>query len=204
MATSLPERLGLILRYFNTTLFDLAQEMGYERSEKLKRVQDGKGAPSFEFLQDLKKALPSLSLDWFITDSGPMVVAKENGIHIRIDNRTSLIPFVSISEANNYPKKVNDLGYISGLPIYDDVTYLEETYRDFEVGSSNKIGPDLQFKDIARGVHVADFSKDRKNYLESIFVVVLQDEIRWVRGKEAVKGVKEAWRIVEFRRSVKV
>lgn len=201
METKVSERLQRVLDYFDLDLFGLAQKIGYKRSEKLKRVLEDKGFPSFDLLLDLKKGLPTLSLDWFITGRGSMIKEESGKVVVKINHRSSIIPFISISEAYNYPLKFDDPSYISSLPVLDDVAYNEEIYRDFEIGST-KLGPEILFKDIVRAQLIND---PDPNMVGSFGIV--KDKIQWIKNQplsvEDINSSSEIWKIIEVRKVVK-
>lgn len=49
------------------TASQLAAALGYERSERVRKILNGESKPSFEMLEDLARRFASVDLHWLIT-----------------------------------------------------------------------------------------------------------------------------------------
>ncbi len=48
----------------------LAEALGYERSERVRKVMSGESLPSFGMLEDIARSFASVNLHWLITGQG--------------------------------------------------------------------------------------------------------------------------------------
>ena len=219
---ALSERFNKLLDYFETDPFEFSKRIGDERSERVKRVLDGKGSPSFDMLSRIKFAFPSINLNWLVQGYGDMV--SENfplgsntlKIAVRERARRSLIPYVSAVSAETYIKRCKDPVFVADLPVLDDVLYNDAVYRDFEVYSESS-SPIFGPGDVVRGRYL-DHSDLHIHNDQRLYVVVCTKGIfirSFVLDKDKMiltpvnkefdsfeieaKDILEIWRVIEAR-----
>lgn len=65
---SFPQRLGEIMRLHGIpNVAKLAEALGYERSERVRKVMSGESLPSYGMLEDIARVFASVDLHWLIT-----------------------------------------------------------------------------------------------------------------------------------------
>lgn len=190
-SNGIDRRIRQVLDYHLLSSFEFSQRIGDKRSEKLKRILDGEGFPSFDMLRRIKLNFPSINLNWLVTGSGDMVNENVNigglRIAVRSNARSTIIPFVSVAERKRYLQKYNDPTYLADLPVLDDTGYNDGIFRDFEV-SSEANSPLLEVGDVVRG-RLLDHEVLNHYSPEKIYILVFPSEI--LMRKLAKKG--ESW-----------
>lgn len=218
---SLSLRFERVLSYYKLTPFSFSQRIGDKRSEKIRRVLDGDGAPSFDMIHRIKLHFPQVNLNWLFTGSGDMIkedapLQSNQKIIVKENARSNLIPFVAALESQTYYKKCKDPLYVADLPVLDDELYNDGVYRDFEV-FSDVADPITKKGDVIRGRYVDHFDHsihhpDRLYILAfptGLFlrrVRVKKDHIELVpvnkeyqTKKVKLEDLIEFWRVVEIR-----
>lgn len=218
-STPIPDRFNELLAYFKLDAFGFASAIGDQRSEKVKRILDGKGFPSFDMLLRIKKTFPDVNLNWLVRGTGHMITQsnKLGGANIVIKGNadSSYIPMVGVSRKKEYISNHEDPMWVVQEPSADYALYNDHTYRDFECGSHD-MEPMFTPGDIVRGIWIQGPERMK---IGRIFVVVTQDEIYIRRlsdsGKVLTlaplddsfppikvlnKDVLEAWQVVEVRK----
>lgn len=73
--TEISERLKQLIDYYNLTANKFAKELGYERSQALYDMINGKAKPSFDFFERLMNSEFSEQIDfkWLLTGKGEML-----------------------------------------------------------------------------------------------------------------------------------
>lgn len=65
---SFPQRLAHIMRSEGIpNVAKLAEALGYERSERVRKVMSGESLPSYGMLEDIARVFASVDLHWLIT-----------------------------------------------------------------------------------------------------------------------------------------
>lgn len=77
--TEISERLKQLIDYYNLTANKFAKELGYERSQALYDMINGKAKPSFDFFERLMNSEFSAQIDfeWLLTGKGEMLRKKD-------------------------------------------------------------------------------------------------------------------------------
>lgn len=70
------ERLVQVIRYYNVTPAQLADNMGVQRSS-ISHVISGRNKPSFDFLIKLLEKYPDLNAEWMLLGRGEMIKTKQ-------------------------------------------------------------------------------------------------------------------------------
>lgn len=116
------ERIEEILRRFNLTVTDLAEELGVQKSS-ISHLISGRNMPSFAFCQKLITAFPSLNIEWFITGEGEAVREMVNNNEI-----PSLDLFGALTEVDNSKiERIKKNRVERIIVFYDDNTFKEYT-----------------------------------------------------------------------------
>lgn len=218
-STQLPERFKELLQYYKLDAFGFATEIGDQRSEKIKRILDGKGFPSFDMLLRIKKTFPDVNLNWLVRGTGHMInkSTKLGGANIVIKGSadSSYIPMVGVSRKKEYIINHEDPMWVVNEPSAEYALYNDHTYRDFECGAHD-MEPMITPGDIVRGIWIQGPERMK---IGRIFVVVTKDEIYIRRLSDADtyltlaplddsfppvtvmnEDVLEAWQVVEVRK----
>jgi len=66
------ERINKILRYYNLSSSQFADEIGVQRSS-VSHVLTGRNKPGFDFIQKIIGVFPDVSAEWLITGVGSML-----------------------------------------------------------------------------------------------------------------------------------
>jgi len=66
------ERINRILRYYNLSSSQFADEIGVQRSS-VSHVITGRNKPGFDFIQKIIGVFPDISAEWLITGVGSML-----------------------------------------------------------------------------------------------------------------------------------
>lgn len=218
---TLPERISALIRALNQTTLTFSREIGDHRSEKIRRVLEGKGAPSFKMIESIKRRFPSVNLNWLVVGSGPMLEhsskVEKSSVYLKSTRGGSIVPLVSESESSKYVAKKDDPLYLSSLPVAEDDLYLEGVFRDFVMASSS-MSPVVMPGDIVRGVHS---SLDGFNDEDPTLVAVVTESSIIIRRMVVNKNkvallsihpesfqpiylkpdkISELWRVVEIRK----
>lgn len=79
--TSISERVVQMIDYLGVNTNDFANKLGYNRSQALYDITNGKSKPSFDFFDRLSNSEFSeiFSLDWIITGKGDMLKIYSKG-----------------------------------------------------------------------------------------------------------------------------
>lgn len=196
MKSNTHKRFQAIMNYFRLTVLEFSNELGYERSEKVNRILNEKGFPSFEMLSDIKRTFPEVNLNWLVFGSGDMIEEKREGsvIVIRADENNSIIPYLPGGFHKAYIDQFKDPSFVSGFSSLDNYSYNDGVYRDFECTSDN-LSPEIRIGDIVRGVFKTSY-----NNIDPYVIIantgVYFDKVNPIKHKP----ILELWKIIEVRK----
>ena len=66
------DRILSIIKYFNFSHSDFAEEIGVQRSS-ISHLISGRNKPSLEFIQKILARFPEINTDWILTGNGDML-----------------------------------------------------------------------------------------------------------------------------------
>jgi hypothetical protein len=79
---SFPQRLAHIMRTEGIlNVAKLAEALGYDRSERVRKVMSGESLPSYGMLEDIARTFASVDLHWLITGVTRGNVAEPPPVH---------------------------------------------------------------------------------------------------------------------------
>ncbi|RXQ96062.1 hypothetical protein EO244_04260 [Ancylomarina salipaludis] len=128
--TNISERILALLDYLNISRNVFAKKLGYERSQSVYDIINGKSKPSFDFFNKLFNSEYSELINsvWLITGKGDML-NKEQNIVIENNNETGIVPRgavpywnLPVSAGQSIQKVIDNnkpSGYIKDLPGID-------------------------------------------------------------------------------------
>ncbi len=144
------------------SVYDFAQSIGDQRSEKVNRVLRSLGAPSFDMLSRIKDTYPDINLNWLISGIGEKYGSHVNTEPASITQKpeaivqdvqqpeiTKKIPFIQSRYREDYLKVFEKPEGLQSFPSLDSEFYQDGTYVDFEV-DQDEMEPTLQEGDIVR------------------------------------------------------
>lgn len=80
------KRLADLLAYLNETATSFAEKMGIQRSS-LSHLLSARNKPSIDFLEKLHHVYPNISLKWFISGEGEMLMTDTAKIGLSVENK---------------------------------------------------------------------------------------------------------------------
>ncbi len=92
--TEISERVSQIIDYVGVSPNEFAKELGYNRSQSVYDIINGKSKPSFDFFNKLYSTGYSeiINPNWLLTGNGSMLNNKENSVLIEDEFGIPLIP----------------------------------------------------------------------------------------------------------------
>lgn len=113
------DRFKALLKALNLNVPSLAKAIGYERSDKLYNISNGKYLPSFEILSDITKKFVNVNANWLISGKGGMFIDDMNSqLYVPTKNESTIsIPMVDILAAagcngHNNPDYIETVDHI--------------------------------------------------------------------------------------------
>lgn len=83
------DRILSIIKYFNLSPSDFAEEIGVQRSS-ISHLISGRNKPSLEFIQKILQRFPEINSEWMLSGNGEMVKAG-------LSPQPGTLPFESLS-----------------------------------------------------------------------------------------------------------
>ena len=81
---NMEDRIKEWFRKIDLTQYELSQRLDVSKGA-ISHILSGRNKPSLEFIQNLKKAFPEISLDWLIIGEGEMNISNGQNAKIEVD-----------------------------------------------------------------------------------------------------------------------
>ena len=91
------DRILAIIKYFNFSPSDFAEEIGVQRSS-ISHLISGRNKPSLEFVQKILNRFPEINPDWILSGQGEMI--KNNNMPVSDELPFDRIPIKEEKEIN--------------------------------------------------------------------------------------------------------
>lgn len=189
-------RLKEFIEYLNVNTNEFAKRLGYERSDKVYFVINGKTKPSFDMIQDITKTFVELNIEWLISGEGEMIKKgnllgslSEKNVNLNVNPTVNPMPLVvTVDEAGSdnivlvdtkaaagYPTRYVEPEFYGELPAFKmpGNEYRHGTYRAFEV-SGDSMHDTLVHGDVVIAQFVDSFQHMKEGY---IHVIVTTDQV---------------------------
>lgn len=177
------ERILQLIEYIKLSPNRFAQSLGYERSQTIYDIINGKSSPSFDFFNRFcnSEFSESINIQWLLTGKGKMVVDRKPetiGVFapkvITMDQTgKDNIVMVPTKARAGYLSGYGDPKFLAELPSYHMPGLGPGMWRDFEV-SGLSMYPTINDKDHVIGKYVESIEEIKDN---RVYVIVSEEGV---------------------------